>query len=367
MEVKNPEQSPMPDDARSLYVKEARRLARLLPRDVRKPWIKACKNDVTVDPEDDKPRRKSRKPTGLLAPATQCMVAASGLRVFAMALELSPPVTSFAELIERANVERLLAGPLGRMGEVTQVVLLRGIASLGDRALGADVRHVWRAAGRIRKRAQRFIRPGRQRRYDEYYSIALELAPYMLPGDQHDLETALQSRAAASLGVGLEHALRRYELAGLKLSNVKIDERAGIVDVVVPAALRKAGDGFQVRLSPSIAGLMVEYVKFARPFLIAYGGGADTDWLWVSRAGGQLCPAGVVSVLRRQVERVLGVTASCTIFRRANASRDDIDEGETFLQLHQARGSVLGQELYAERDRAEGQQALIDAWDDIAA
>ena len=367
MKAKEAGKSFVQDDSRILYAAENRRLTDLLPADVAKPWARACKYDVIVDDNNDNPGRKGRKPTALLAPATHCMIAASGLRGMGMALELTPPVTTFAELISRANIERLLAGPLGRMGLVTQVVLLRGIAALGERALEADVAHIWRAAYRIGKRAQRFICPGRQRRYDEYYSIALELAPYMLPGDLHDLETALQSRHAASLGVGLAHALRRYELAGLKRDDVIIDKRAGIVDLVVRAALRKSGDSFQVRLSPPIAGLMIEYVNFARPFLMEYGGGGETDWLWVSRAGRRLCPEGVVSALRRQVERKLGVTTSCTIFRRANASRNDIDEGETFLHLQHARGSVLGQELYAERDRAEGQQALISAWNDIAA
>lgn len=348
------------------YAEEALRLANDLPQRIRESWSEACETDVVVENEGVK-GRKPRKPTALLAPASKCMIVSSALRLIPMGAGLSPPVLVFDELIEQANIERLLAGPLGHMGMITQVVILRGTAAMAERALGADVTHIWRAVRRIRKRARRVIRPGRQRRYEDYWDVALELAPYAEPGDVHDVETALQSRHAATLGVSLEMALRRYELAGLKLKNVIIDDRTGVVDIVVPAALRKAGDSFQHRLSPTMAELMIDYVRLARPFLIAGSGGVETDWLWISRKGGRLCPAGVVSTLRRQVESILGVTASCNIFRRANASRGDIREAEMFLYLQQSRGSVVGQEIYAERDRSEAQQTLLAEWERVVA
>ena len=353
--------------ATSTYAAEARRLGELLPTDIRKPWFSACREDVIVDDEETINARRSRKPTALITPAYKCMIVSGVLRVLEMGAKLSPPVAAFSEIVEQATVERLLAGPLGEKGPLSQVILLRGIAAMAERALMADVPHIWRAARRLKKRASRRIRLGRQRKFDDYWEVAFELAPFMEVGDQHDLETALQSRHAATLGLGLEKALRRYELAGLKMENVVIDYEAGVVDLVVTAALRKSGSTFSGRLSPAVAELMIDYVQHARPFLIKHGGRGDTDWLWISRKGGRLCPEGVVSTLRRQVERVLGVTACCNIFRRATASREDIKESETFLYLQQARGSVVGQDIYAERDRAKAQGALITLWANIVA
>jgi integrase len=294
------------------------------------------------------------------------MIVSGTLRVLALSAVVQPPVTDFRQVVSKDHIARLLDGPLKAVSEQTRVILLHSVASMAERALGLDVRHIRLAAHRALQAAERRKVPGRQRSYDEYWDVAHELAPYMEPGDVHDRETALQARHAATLGIAIEGGLRRSELAGLKVDNVLIDRDTEVVQIVVPRDIRKDGPTIVKRLSPSISSLVIDYVDNARQYLLNRRSKDAKGYLWVSSEGGPLCAEGVINTLRDQVRRVLGVTACCILFRRANASRNDIMETETYMFLGHTMTSVIGQEVYAQKDIAQGQKKLINAWNSIA-
>ncbi len=368
--MSTPRQPPSFDDGpNGRFALEAARLAGLLPPDIRTKWLLAVRTEI-FNPAHLNSRRhgaKSRKASAKLRPATQCMMLSSTLRILALSAELDTPVTDLPEVVSKDNIANLLEGPLKAVSDQTKVILLRSVASLAERSLGIDVQHIRLVAGRIMKTAERRKTPGRQRSYDEYWDVAHELAPYMEPGDVHDRETALEARHAATLGIAIECGLRRSELAGLQIDNVIIDRSNHIATIIVPKDIRKDGGTIVRKLSSSISGLVIDYIDNARPLFLHKNNTKNTNYLWLSSEGGPLCEVGVINTLRIQVLRVLGETACCILFRRANASRDDTMESETYMFLGHGTTSLVGQETYAQKDVGQAQRILRNVWAKVKA
>jgi hypothetical protein len=294
------------------------------------------------------------------------MVLTSMVAILDAASGLVPPCTSPAELFQPDQFDRLLKEAFSHLSGTTKSILLRNAYSFAQRVLGIKAPWLLKAAKLIEKREPRKDQRARRRSYGIYVSTALDLAPKMLPGEAHDVETALEARHAASFGIAAEAATRRGELSGLEMRGIVIDAVKRRVTVIIRAEISKSGRKQSLQLSEEISAVVIDYHDNARPVLVAEAGNSPpSSAFWLTRTGTPLGHAGLAVALRNNAKYYLGVTVSFNIFRQAMASRVDIPESDAGAHLGQSRLSKLANELYAERDRRPGQIWIQNAWKTI--
>jgi len=352
------------------FVAQEAELAAALPPGFAKPWetARACKFVLPADRNADmkRSRGRKRKPVGRWAPAHAYMVLTSMVAILDAASGLVPPCTSPAELFQPDQFDRLLKKGFSHLSGTTKSILLHNAYSFAQRVLGIKAPWLLRAANLIQQREPRKDHRDRRRSYDIYVSTALDLAPKMLPGEAHDVETALEARHAASFGIAAEAATRRSELSGLEMRDIIIDTITRRVTVKIRAEISKSGRKQSLRLSKAMSEVVIDYHDNARPVLAAKSGiSPASNAFWLTQTGTPLGQAGLAAALRKNARHYLGVTVSCNIFRQAMASRVDILESDAGAHLGHSRLSKLANELYAERDRRPGQLWIQNAWKTI--
>ena len=357
---------------RHAFLKEQEEdFARRLPPYPQERWrrARACR---IADPDE---RRSSSSgvylpnkliPIGLWQPATAVLVLAHTLVMIGAGAALDPPCHDFGQLVAPATIARLLPGPLHDYGGPMRAMLLRHLGAFACRVMDLDAPYLYRAAKRILAAEPPIDYSARQKAYNEYRNVAIQFDPQMAAGEEHDMETAIQSRHAAALGIAVEVATRRTELTGLERGNVTIS--GSRVIVVVPGRLSKTSTPQMRELSPEIGRVVAEYVMGGREFLIRRGRlrsprDIAPTALWLGGEGQPIIPETVVMSLHRPVREVLGVTASCNLLRKAMASRSDILEAEIHEYLGQSSRSRLGNNLYANRDYGAAARDLQDLWE----
>ena len=358
-------------DKTGWYRRQEERYTALLPADIRAKWCcERASRILRPSPADDYPRkraaRRKKLPVGMWSYATGYLRLRNTLLFIQMGGGLATPCTDLAVLVTNEWTEKLLAAPLARLGGPTVSIMLRDVYTIADRILRVHAPGLLAAAKRLERRKPRRDLGERRRSHAIYRDAAVALAPDMLPGETHTIETALLTRHAASCGIAVEAATRRAEVAGLDVRDIVID--GGKATVVIPASLRKAGDPASRELSSEISRIVIDYVLNARPVLAgaAVKGSVPTDALWLTRTGTALKQEGLVAAsFVSAMKGVLGVTAGCNLFRQAMASRKDVVESEASLLLNQSSKSSLADDLYAEYDRPSAVADLQALWEGL--
>ena len=321
-----------------------------LPLDIRLRWDANClAKTVSALPLRHSNGRKTFLSFARQASATRARVLVTLNLVTLAAAVAGMSGRSLRDLLDQETLARLFETRFDHLSGRTQWDICRTLWRVAWEFYGLDLQWLLRGGRRLRRAKpspQREIDPDlRERVLEEARRLRAPLdieSPITLP-------VAVRLRTIAHMAMMAELAARISEVS--LMASDQLREHDGLLLAMIDASHSKTGKGSRDPLSEFTTAAIREYIRLARPVLMAQDPGRAEGALWVTIHGLQAEAGTMAPALRRATRGLKPNGIASGDLRRAAVSQPGQTMLEQSTRLKHVFGSMTATRIYRRRDR----------------